>query len=123
MAIGCCIWLCRDLKSRQEELAARVAGSPVAELEAKLAAAESRSRQLAGTAARKEAALQEVKGQLEATRAKLEEGQGEGGAAAAAAQELERQVKMVTRLRAEVAKKDATVQVRRGDYYDPFCLD
>ena len=111
------------MKSRQEELAARVAGSPVAELEAKLAAAESRSRQLAGAAARKEAALQEVKTQLEAAKAKLEEGQGGGGAAAAAAEELERQVKMVTRLRGEVGKKDAAVQVRgSGDMHCTVCV-
>lgn len=101
--------LCRELKARVEELSSRLASNPTAVLEERAAAAEGRAKQLAASLARKEVSLKEAKQALEDTKSKLDElvksgGGGNGG-------ELERQAKMIQRLRAEVTRKEQALQV------------
>ncbi len=111
---------CRDLRRRVEELQASLAGTQQQALEEKLAAAETRVKQLVGTLARKDTALKDCREKLEAAEGKLEEA---GRAVGAPAEELERQVKMVGRLRAELARKDMALQVGRSGWGTAECCD
>jgi hypothetical protein len=102
----------RELKARAEELAAQVAGGgSSAELEARLTAAEARGRALSAALGRKEAALAAAQGRLESATRRAEEAGAAGGASAS---ELERQVRMVARLRGEAARKEGLLAVSEG---------
>jgi hypothetical protein len=86
-------------------------GGSSAELEARLAAAEARGRALSAALGRKEAALAAAQGRLEAATRRAEEAGAAGGASAS---ELERQVRMVSRLRGEAARKEGLLAVSGG---------
>eukprot|EP00775_Hariotina_reticulata_P001932 gene1932-2262_t len=76
----------RELKGRVEDLSARLAASPSADLDARATAAEGRVKQLTANINRKDGLLKDTK------------------------QELDRQVKMIGRLRAEVTRKEAALK-------------
>jgi hypothetical protein len=96
-----------------EDLSSRLASNPTAVLEERAAAAEARCKQLSASFARKEAALRECKAALQdAQQAKAEEAAGgRRGGGNGAGDELERQLKVNGRLRAEVTRKEAALQV------------
>jgi hypothetical protein len=95
-----------------EDLSSRLASNPTAVLEERAAAAEARCKQLSATLARKETALRESKAALLDAQAKAEEaaaGRRSGGNGAG--DELERQLKVNGRLRAELTRREAALQV------------
>jgi small-conductance mechanosensitive channel len=98
-----------------EDLSSRLASNPTAVLEERAAAAEARCKQLSASFARKEAALRECKAALQdAQQAKADEAAGGrrgGGGGNGAGDELERQLKVNGRLRAELNRKEAALQV------------
>jgi small-conductance mechanosensitive channel len=104
---------CRELKTRVEDLSSRLASNPTAVLEERAAAAEARCKQLSASFARKEAALREAKAALQDAQAKAEEAAAgrRGGGGNGAGDELERQLKVNGRLRAELTRKEAALQV------------
>lgn len=114
-SLRCChvFMNCRELKGRIEDITSRLAANPAAALEERAAAAEGRAKQLAASLARKEVCLREAKQALEETKVKLDECQKAAGAGGGGG-EVERQAKMIQRLRAEVGRKEQALQVLRG---------
>lgn len=104
-----------------DELASRLATNPTAALEERAAAAEARAKQLSASLARKEAALRDAKAALEEAKAKAEDSsrKGAGSGGNGAGDELERQLKVNGRLRAELARKEAALQVRGEGWRGP----
>lgn len=97
---------CRDLKARAESLGAQLsATASAAALEERALAAEGRAKALAASLGRKDAALREAQAAAAGLKAQLAEAQA---AAAGGGPEVQASL---ARLRAELGRKEASVQV------------